>query len=67
MKRARILFSLLIFTMCFSFISTCFGTSLEERTAELKDGITSEAVLIMENSTGKIVYENNFIINTIIK
>ena len=59
MKRARILFSLLIFTMCFSFISTCFGTSLEERTAELKDGITSEAVLIMENSTGKIVYENN--------
>ena len=59
MKRARILFSLLIFTMCFRFISTCFGTSLEERTAELKGGITSEAVLIMENSTGKIVYENN--------
>lgn len=59
MKRAKILFSVLIFTICFSFFSTCFGVTLEERTSKLEDGITSEAVLIMENSTGKIVYEKN--------
>lgn len=59
MKRTRILFLFSIFIICFSFFTNCFGVSLADKTEELKSGITSQAVLIMENSTGKIMYENN--------
>lgn len=40
-------------------LNYCLATSLSEKTTELENSIGSEAVLIMESSTGKVIYEKN--------
>lgn len=59
MKRTRILFSFFILIVLCSVFSTSFATSLSEETEKLNQSIKSQAVLLMENSTGKIIYEKN--------
>lgn len=59
MKRTKILFSFFIFIIFCNFISVSFATTLDEKTAELENSLTSQATLIMEASTGKVVYQNN--------
>ena len=39
--------------------SLVFAVSLEDKTSELENALGSEAVLIMESSTGKVIYEKN--------
>ena len=58
MKKSKKIFVLAIFIIC-NLFSSVYGTSLEENTATLDSSITSEAVLVMEASTGKILYEKN--------
>ena len=57
-------FKKILLSLCLSFIlvnslSYSLATSLREKTAELENSIGSEAVLIMESSTGKVIYEKN--------
>lgn len=59
MKRTKILFSFFIFILFYNFLCVSFATTLEEKTAELESSLTSQATLIMEASTGKVIYENN--------
>ncbi len=58
-KLNKILVILFMFIMLCNFFSVSFCASLAENTATLDSKITSEAVLIMESSTGKVVYERN--------
>ena len=59
MKRTKKIFSFLIFIILCNFLTISFGSELSEKTAELDSSITSEAALILEPSTGKIIYEKN--------
>lgn len=59
MKRTRILFLFFIFIVFFNLFSISFAVSLSDKTLELESILTSEATLIMEVSTGKVVYESN--------
>lgn len=60
MNKSKKLFSFLIFVMILSnMISYSFAASLADKTSELEEGLSSEAVLIMESSTGKVIYEKN--------
>lgn len=52
------LFLALFIILC-TFASSSFAVSLADKTAELESSIGSEAVLIMESSTGKVIYEKN--------
>lgn len=60
MNKSRKIFSFIIFAiiLCSTFSSTLAAT-LAEKTDELEKNLSSEAVLLMETSTGKVVYENN--------
>lgn len=60
MNKSRKIFSLIIFAiiLCSTFSSTLAAT-LAEKTDELEKNLSSEAVLLMETSTGKVVYEKN--------
>ncbi len=60
MNKSRKIFSLIIFAiiLCSTFSSTLAAT-LAEKTDELEKNLSSEAVLLMEASTGKVVYEKN--------
>ena len=54
----------ILLNLCFAFIllnsvSYSSATNLSENTAKLENSIGSEAVLIMESSTGKVIYEKN--------
>ena len=53
-----LVFFILFIVICSSF-SNVLAVSLAEKTAELEKNIGSEAVLIMESSTGKVIYEKN--------
>jgi D-alanyl-D-alanine carboxypeptidase (penicillin-binding protein 5/6) len=59
MKRTKILFSFFIFIIFCNFLSFSFALTLAEKTAELESLLTSQATLIMEASTGRVVYEHN--------
>lgn len=59
MKKSKKLLVFIIFTILCNLILPVYATSLEENTASLDSSITSEAVLIMEESTGKVLYEKN--------
>ena len=60
MNKSRKIFSLIIFAiiLCSTFSST-LAVTLAEKTNELEKNLSSEAVLLMEASTGKVVYEKN--------
>ena len=60
MNKSRKIFSFIIFAiiLCSTFSSTLAAT-LAEKTDELEKNLSSEAVLLMETSTGKVIYENN--------
>ena len=60
MNKSRKVFSFIIFAiiLCSTFSST-LATVLAEKTDELEKNLSSEAVLLMEASTGKVIYENN--------
>lgn len=60
MNKSRKIFSLIIFAiiLCSTFSYTLAAT-LAEKTDELEKNLSSEAVLLMETSTGKVVYEKN--------
>lgn len=60
MNKSRKIFSLIIFAiiLCSTFSYTLAAT-LAEKTDELEKNLSSEAVLLMEASTGKVVYEKN--------
>ena len=60
MNKLKKLFSFLIFVITLSnMISYSFAASLADKTSELEENLSSEAVLIMESSTGKVIYEKN--------
>ena len=58
MNKSRKIFSLIIFAiiLCSTFSYT-LAVTLAEKTNELEKNLSSEAVLLMEASTGKVVYE----------
>ena len=59
MKKLKCLLSCtIIITLFFSPI-ICNAASMNKKTSELAEKIHSEAVLIMESETGKVVYEKN--------
>ncbi len=60
MNKSRKIFSLIIFAiiLCSTFSYT-LAVTLAEKTNELEKNLSSEAVLLMEASTGKVVYEKN--------
>ncbi len=60
MNKSKKIFSLIIFAiiLCSTFSST-LAVTLAEKTNELEKNLSSEAVLLMEASTGKVVYEKN--------
>ena len=60
MNKSRKIFSLIIFAiiLCRTFSYT-LAVTLAEKTNELEKNLSSEAVLLMEASTGKVVYEKN--------
>lgn len=60
MNKSRKIFSLIIFAiiLCSTFSYT-LAITLAEKTNELEKNLSSEAVLLMEASTGKVVYEKN--------
>lgn len=60
MNKSRKIFSLIIFAiiLCNTFSYT-LAVTLAEKTNELEKNLSSEAVLLMEASTGKVVYEKN--------
>lgn len=60
MNKSRKIFSLIIFAiiLCSTFSYT-LAVTLAEKTNELEKNLSSEAVLLMETSTGKVVYEKN--------
>ena len=57
LKKTVLLFCLLL--ILFSNLSYSWASNLNEKTSELENSIGSEAVLIMESSTGKVIYEKN--------
>ena len=60
MNKLKKLFSFLIFVITLSnMISYSLAASLADKTSELEENLSSEAVLIMESSTGKVIYEKN--------
>lgn len=59
MKKSKKIFAFMIFIIICNLFSFVYGSSLEENTTLLDSSITSGAVLIMEESTGKIIYEKN--------
>lgn len=59
MKHSKKIISFIIFLVFLNFLSFSFGASLSEKTSELENSISSEAVLLMEPSTGKVIYEKN--------
>lgn len=60
MNKSKKIFSLIIFAiiLCSTFSYT-LAVTLAEKTNELEKNLSSEAVLLMEASTGKVVYEKN--------
>lgn len=60
MNKSRKIFFLIIFAiiLCSTFSYT-LAVTLAEKTNELEKNLSSEAVLLMEASTGKVVYEKN--------
>ena len=60
MNKSRKIFSLINFAiiLCSTFSYT-LAVTLAEKTNELEKNLSSEAVLLMEASTGKVVYEKN--------
>lgn len=59
MKRTKKFFIFFIFIFVFNLVSSAFAASLEENTQELEASIDSGAVLILEETTGKVIYEKN--------
>lgn len=59
MKQKKKVFAFFIFIIICNFFSLSFGVTLADKTAELESSLSSEAVLIMEPSTGKVIYEKN--------
>lgn len=57
LKKTSIFFVILIILL--SFLTSAFASSLSDKTKELEASMDSEAVLIMETSTGKVIYEKN--------
>lgn len=60
MNKSKKFFSFIVFAilLCTS-ISPSFAVTLAEKTDELEKGLSSESVLLMESSTGKVIYHNN--------
>lgn len=59
MKHSKKIFTFLIFMIVCNLVSYIFAASLEENTRELEASIDSGAVLILEETTGKVIYEKN--------
>ncbi len=59
MNKLKKLFSFFVFILVCSLLSNSFCVTLAENTKSMSENLTSEAVLIMETSTGKVVYEKN--------
>ena len=59
MKHSKKIFTFFIFIIIFNLVSYTFAASLEENTQELEASIDSGAVLILEETTGKVIYEQN--------
>ena len=57
LKKTSIIFVIIIILL--SFLTSAFASSLSDKTKELESSMDSEAVLIMETSTGKVDYEKN--------
>ncbi len=49
----------IFFIIFLNLVSTVFAASLQENTRELESSINSGAVLILEQTTGKVIYEKN--------
>lgn len=59
MKKSKKFFAFIVFFVLCSLVSSIYASSLSENIANLEASINSEAVIIMEQSTGKIIYEKN--------
>lgn len=59
MKLSKKILFFIIFLIVCNFLSFSFGTTLSDKTNELEASMSSEAVLLLEPTTGKIVYERN--------
>lgn len=59
MKKSKKFFAFIVFFVLCSLVSSIYASSLSENIADLEASINSEAVIIMEQSTGKIIYEKN--------
>ena len=60
MNKLKRVFSFFIFVIILSNIfSFASAVTLSDKTIELEKDLSSEAVLIMESTTGKIIYEKN--------
>ncbi|MGN1330800.1 MAG: D-alanyl-D-alanine carboxypeptidase family protein [Clostridia bacterium] len=59
MKHSKKIFTFFIFIIICNLVSYTFAASLEENTQELEASIDSGAVLILEETTGKVIYEQN--------
>ena len=60
MNKLKRVFSFFIFVIILSNIfSFASAVTLSDKTTELEKDLSSEAVLIMESTTGKIIYEKN--------
>lgn len=60
MNKSKKIFSFIIFAIILcSTLSSSLAATLAEKTDELEKNLSSEAVLLMEASTGKVIYENN--------
>ncbi len=59
MKTFKKIIAFFTFLIVCNFLSISFCATLEENTAELESKLQSQAVLIMESSTGKVIYEKN--------
>lgn len=59
MKHSKKIFTFLVFVIVCNLVSYIFAASLEENTRNLEATIDSGAVLILEETTGKVIYEKN--------
>ena len=59
MKHSKKIFTFFIFIIMCNLVSYTLAASLEENTQELEASIDSGAVLILEETTGKVIYEQN--------
>ena len=55
----KIIILLILIIIFFANISNIYAINLKEKISELDANINSEAALIMESSTGKVIYEKN--------